>query len=177
MIVCNASGSADMATRNQSSNGAYTRSWHIMIAREIGVRTRHRLISVNHRYISCMEYGSVSRNGNYFFSDCYSCIRTWGEGHILRSTILKNYRPVGIWEIFRWIHILAWIYRSCIVFHKALVWDGSLQYLQCVPYAAFLQIFLLFSMIWYRRIQSSAVSKRHEVKWCSFHWSLPLPID
>ena len=30
-----------------------------------------------------------------------------------------------------------------------MVLDGSLHYVQCVPYAAFLQIFLLFGMIWY----------------------------
>ena len=40
--------------------------------------------------------------------------------------------------------------------HTSLVLDGSLHYLQCVPYAEILQIVLLFSMIWNCRIQSPA---------------------
>ena len=55
-----------MATRNQYTNGAYTRSGHIKILREIGVRSRHRLISVSRRYIFCMEYGSVLRTASLF---------------------------------------------------------------------------------------------------------------
>ena len=39
-----------------------------------------------------------------------------------------------------------------------MVLDGSLHYVQCVPYAEILQIFLLFGMIWYCRVQSPAVS-------------------
>ena len=45
------------------------------------------------------------------------------------------------------------------------------------PHAAILQIILLFSMIWYDRIQSSAVSKQRDVRWCGFRWSIPLSID
>ena len=41
----------------------------------------------------------------------------------------------------------------------------------------FLQICLLFSMIWYCRFQSPAVSKRQDVRWCNFRWSIPLSID
>ena len=37
-------------------------------------------------------------------------------------------------------------------------------------------MFLLFSMIWYCRIKSTAASKRQEVRWCSFRWSFPLSI-
>ena len=88
MIVCNASGSVAMATRNKSTNGAYTRNGHIKIAREIGVRTRHRLISVCHRYISSIECGSVLGIANCVFSDCNSCIMTWRERHLFRSTII-----------------------------------------------------------------------------------------
>ena len=74
------------------------------------------------------------------------------------------------------MHILAWINHSCIVIHKLLVLDGSLHYVQCVPYAAILQIFLLFSMIWYNRIQSPALSEQQDVRWCGFRWSIPLSI-
>ena len=35
-----------------------------------------------------------------------------------------------------------------------MVLDGSLHYVQYIPYAAILQIFLLFSMIWDCRIKS-----------------------
>ena len=80
-------------------------------------------------------------------------------------------------KICCWIYILAWIYCGCIVFNKAMVLDGSLQYVQCVPYGAILQIFLLFNMIWYCLVQSPAVSKRQDVRWCSFRWSIPLSID
>ena len=55
-----------MATRNQYTNGAYKRIGHIKIAPEIGLRTRHRLISVSPRYIFCMEYQSVSRIASLF---------------------------------------------------------------------------------------------------------------
>ena len=58
-----------------------------------------------------------------------------------------------------------------------MVLDGSLQDVQCAPYAAILQIFQLFSMIWYCRVQSPAVSKQQDVGWCSFRWLIPLSID
>ena len=32
-------------------------------------------------------------------------------------------------------------------------------------------------MIWYCRIQSSAVSKQQDARWCGFCWSIPLLID
>ena len=35
-------------------------------------------------------------------------------------------------------------------------------------YAEILQILLLFSMIWYCRIQSPALSKQRDVRWCGF---------
>ena len=89
----------------------------------------------------------------------------------------RTRRPAGIWQIGCWTHIPAWIYRSCIVIHKALVLDGSLQYVQCDPYSAILQIFQLFSRIWYCWIQSPAVSKRQEVRWCNFRLSILLSID
>ena len=75
------------------------------------------------------------------------------------------------------IHILAWINHSCIVIHKLMPLDGSLHYVQCVPNAAILQIYLLFSMIWYCRIQSPAVAKQQDIRWCGFRWSIPLSID
>ena len=55
-----------MANRNQYANGSYTGSGHIKIAREFGLRSRHRLISVSRRYIICMEYGSVSPKASMF---------------------------------------------------------------------------------------------------------------
>ena len=76
-----------------------------------------------------------------------------------------------------WMHILAWISHSCIVIHKLLVLDGSLHYVQCLPYAAILQIFLLFSMTWYCRIQLPGVSKQPNIRWCGFWWSIPLSVD
>ena len=90
---------------------------------------------------------------------------------------LKNRRPAGIWKICCWTHILAWINCCSIVFHQVLVLDGSLQYVQCGPYAEILQIFLFFSMIWYCQVQSPALSKRQDVRWCNFRWSIPLSID
>ena len=49
--------------------------------------------------------------------------------------------------------------------------------MQCAPYAAIQQIFQLFCMISYCRIQSPAVFKRQDVRWCSFCWLIPLSID
>ena len=46
-----------------------------------------------------------------------------------------------------------------------------------VTCAAILSIFILFSMIWYCRIQSTAVSKERDVRWCGFRYSIPLSID
>ena len=37
--------------------------------------------------------------------------------------------------------------------------------------------FLLFSMIWFCRIQLPAVSKPRDVRWCGFRWSIFLSID
>ena len=50
-----------MATRNKYTNGAYIRSGHIKILREIGQRSRPRLISVSprislHGIWICIEY-------------------------------------------------------------------------------------------------------------------------
>ena len=52
-----------------------------------------------------------------------------------------------MWKICCWINILVWNYGTCIVILKGLVLDGSLQYVQCVPYSEILQIFLLICMI------------------------------
>ena len=60
-----------------------------------------------------------------------------------------------------------------MVFHKALVLDGSLQYVKCVPYAAILKMFPLFSMLSYCWVQ---VSKQQDVRWWNFRWSIPLYI-
>ena len=167
-----------MATRIHSTNGAYTWSRHIKTALGIGLRTPPQLISVSHRYIFWLEYGSASRVASLFLSHCYTCIKTWGEGDILSSTILEK---LGVVLEYEWYAIgyifYVWIYGSCIVIHKSLVSDGSMHYVPCVPYAAFLQIFLLISKIWYFRIQSLAVSKQRDVRWCCFRWSIPLSID
>ena len=96
--------------------------------------------------------------------------------HIKHYNTLKNRRLAGIWTICCWIHILAWIYCRCIVFHKALVLDGSLQYVQCFSYAVILLIFLLLSMFWYCRVQLPAVSKQQDVRWCNFRFSILLSI-
>ena len=56
-----------MATRNQYTNRSCTTNVHIQILREIGLQSRHRLISVTPRYIFCMEYGTVSRTASLFF--------------------------------------------------------------------------------------------------------------
>ena len=61
MIACNVSGSAAMATRNRFTNGAYTRSRHIKIIREIGLQTQHRLISVEPRNFFRKDNAPVSR--------------------------------------------------------------------------------------------------------------------
>ena len=61
LIVCNVSGNVSMATRNHSTNGAYTRSGHIKTAPGIGLRTGTRHISVSPRLIFCLEYVLASR--------------------------------------------------------------------------------------------------------------------
>ena len=63
----------------------------------------------------------------------------------------KNWRRAGICQICCWIHLLVWIYCSCIVFQKALVLDGSLKYVQCVPYAEILQIF--YCLAWFDTVE------------------------
>ena len=51
LLVCVVSGSVAMATRNHSKIVAHTRRGHIKTALGIGLRIRHRLISVSPRYI------------------------------------------------------------------------------------------------------------------------------
>ena len=60
LIVYNVSGSDAMTTRNRCTNVAYTRNGHIKLAREIGLRTEHPLISVSPLYIICMEYVGIA---------------------------------------------------------------------------------------------------------------------
>ena len=60
-VVSNVSESVAMATRNHSTNGAYTRSRHIKTALGIGLRIRLRLVSVSPLYIYYLEYVSASR--------------------------------------------------------------------------------------------------------------------
>ena len=66
-----------MTTRNEYTNDAYTNSGHIKIAREIGLRTRHRLISISPRCIFRMEYGPVSHIASLFL---YRLIRVLEDG-------------------------------------------------------------------------------------------------
>ena len=75
------------------------------------------------------------------------------------------------------MHILAWTNHSCIEMHTLLVLDGSLYNVQYVQYVTIRQIILLFSMIWYCRIQSPSVSKQQDVQWCCFSWSIPMSIQ
>ena len=93
--------------------------------------------------------------------------------HVKLYITRNTRRPAAISKICSWIHTLARIYRTCIVIHKSLVWDDSLHYFIYVPYAEILQICLFFSMIWYSRIQSPAVSKQQDVRWCGFVDRLP----
>ena len=58
-----------------------------------------------------------------------------------------------------------------------MILDGSLRYVQCVPYAAILQIVLLFNHDLVLSSQSPAVSKQQNVRWCGFRWLIPLSID
>ena len=76
-----------------------------------------------------------------------------------------------------WIYFIAWINHSCIVIRKLFVLHGSLHYLQWVPYAAIVQMFLLFTMILYSRIQLPVVYKQRDVRQCSIRWSIPPSID
>ena len=161
LIVCNASGSVAMATRNQYTNGAYTRSGTHQdslrnrptksTSTDFGKSSLYLLleicIGIAHRYLVSLATG----------------IRVLkpleNVTHIKQYNNRKTRRAAGIWKIWCWMHILAWINQSCIVVHKLLVLHGSLHYVQCIPYETILQIFILYSMIWYCRIQSPAVSK------------------
>ena len=64
---------------------------------------------------------------------------------------LKNRLPAGIWKICRFLHIPAWIYGKCIVFHNAMVLDGALQYVQWVPFAKIMQI--LYCLAWFDTVE------------------------
>ena len=97
--------------------------------------------------------------------------------HIKLYNTRKTSRAAGIWKICCWIHILAWINHSCIVINKLLVLDGSLHYVQCVPHAQILQIFLLFSMIWYCRIQLRVFSKQRTMMRLSIGYVCNSSID
>ena len=54
-----------MATGNLCGDGAKTRCRHTKIAREIGLRTQHRLISVSPRNNLCIVYASASRTAGF----------------------------------------------------------------------------------------------------------------
>ena len=79
----------------------------------------------------------------------YTLRRKW---HIKLYNTRKTRRPAGIWKICCWIHILAWIYLSCIVIHKSLVLDGSLHCVLWVPYAAILPIFF-YCLAWFDTVE------------------------
>ena len=97
-----------------------------------------------------MEYGSASCIASVFLQRLvcvyYNLRRKW---HIDLYNTLKTRYPAWIWKICWWVHILEGNYRSCIAIFMALVLDGSLHYVQSVPYPEILQIFLLICMIWY----------------------------
>ena len=97
--------------------------------------------------------------------------------HIKLLNTLKNRRPAGIWKLCCWIHILAWIYCSSIVFPKALVLDGSLQYVKCAPNAAILQFFYSLASIDTVEFNRLLCPNDKDVRWCNFRWSIPLSID
>ena len=133
-----------------------------------------------------------------FYGHCYTCIKTLIESVILSSTILEKLGVLlEFWKIRCWIHILAWIDRSCIVIHKSLVLDyavfadrfrfqlnmfgiGVLIGLSRIIYAhiayeidggkiitAFCRISIV-CMIWYGWIQSYAMFKQQDVRWCGY---------
>ena len=112
-----------------------------------------------------------------FFSHCWTCIKIGGENGILSSTILENWASCWNFKDMLLDKFFDWTDHSCIVIHKLLVLDVSLHYVQRVPCAAILQIFLLFGMIWYCQIQLPAVSKQRDVRLYGFRWSIPLSID
>ena len=106
-----------------------------------------------------------------FLSHCYTCIKTLGESDILSSTIIEKLGVLlEFWKIWCWIRILAWINQSCIVVHTLLVLDGSLHYVESIPYDAVLQIFILLA--WFDTVEFN----RQDVLWCWFCWSIPLSI-
>ena len=138
-----------MATRNHSTNGAHTRSGHIKTAIWIGLRTRPRLISVSPCYILSLEYVSASRIASFFLYPLlyvYSNLsRKW---HSKLYNTRKVRRAAGIWKICCWIYFIAWTNHGCIVIRKLFVLHDSLHYVQWVPYAAILQMFLLFTIFY-----------------------------
>ena len=75
----------------------------------------------------------------------------------------KNWASCWIWKIWCWTHIRASIYRSCILFHKALVLDGSLHYVQCAHYAGMLRIFQLLA--WFDTVEFSRLPCSNEEKY------------
>ena len=112
-----------------------------------------------------------------FISHCYTCIKTWVESEILSSTILE--KLYDFLELERYaVGYIFEIEFTAVVLQSISRWyyTGSLHHVQCVPYAEILQIFLLFCMIWNCRIQSPAVSKERDVRWCGFPYSIPISI-
>ena len=67
------------------------------------------------------------------------------------------------------IRVLIWLSRF---FHAHLAYvidtDKSSQHSS---------EFLIVCLIWYARIQSCAMFKQQDIRWCSFRWSIPLTFD
>ena len=133
---------------------------------------RKAILYGNNRYIDGRDNVKILGIAEkwYIYIYIYIYIFIYIYIYFIQLTYLYSY------SICCWIHIRDWIYRSCIVIQMSLVLDGSLHYVQCVPYAKIVQIFLLFSMIWNCRIQSPAVSKQRDVRLCGFRYSIPMSI-
>ena len=87
-------------------------------------------------------------------------------------------------QVIRW-----WNFRWLITLSTGYVFDSGIDRVIPTPSCSlsirnrYCQIdrhilpnFLFFCMIWYDWIQSPAMSKRQDVRWCSFRWSIPLSI-
>ena len=80
-----------------------------------------------------------------FISDCYSCIRTWGETHILRSTILQKLGVLLEFERYA---------------------DGYIFQLE------FTAVALHFKGRWYEMVRCSTCNVCHMRQICSFFYCL-----
>ena len=101
-----------------------------------------------------------------FFSDCYTCIRSWGESDTRCMMIQFSVGDSVInWLCLEYGYWLGYFDSFMLILHMK----------QILPKSSQLSVeFPIVFVIWYGWTQSSAMLKQQDVRWYGSRWWIPI---